>query len=460
MDKQSQINHGDPPKKPCVVCFEDDGDLRCFQCGCFWCRNCLTTYLKSRLAARNTWPPRCHKYIFTEDDIRWIQSSDLLEKYQEVNRELLGPPPLYCSEPRCSAILNTENTTGESDVVVCDKCSSKTCKKCKRGHEPTESGCEESPIDTALTDIARSKHWQTCPRCNRMLDRSSGCNHMKCHCGHEFCYECGMTWRTCSCGIDQETIFYEIQLGDGTPPIVVSQTQMLLFVTQQAHRHQQAQQARPEKRQHHFVDKQRDQERSQKNQKENQRPEQRLEQRHDHGQPPSFTGLHGLVGSTYGQAQSLRQGQNLQPLIANPLRQLVSDRAPSPSIESVSSPLSPQAAAEQRRNYRAFRLQSQAQIPGFHRQLSGHSSGVHITHLSRYQQDPAPDLSQPGGSPAQQLPEEVTLINRAPHRTANPLAGRSRISSIGSTRNPLQPSDPSPRRMDRAGSKRRRDSAP
>ncbi|GAB1310970.1 hypothetical protein MFIFM68171_01180 [Madurella fahalii] len=32
-----------------------------------------------------------------------------------------------------------------------------------------------------------------------MIEHSSGCYHMNCHCGHEFCYLCGKTWRSCRC---------------------------------------------------------------------------------------------------------------------------------------------------------------------------------------------------------------------------------------------------------------------
>ncbi|KAI1803911.1 hypothetical protein F4811DRAFT_571648 [Daldinia bambusicola] len=445
MAEQSQTNHGDPPEELCVVCLEGDHDLRCFQCGCFWCRDCLVTYVKSELATRITWPPKCCKTILTEEDISWIQSSDLFERYREVNREMEGPPPLYCSELRCSAILNTENTISGSSVVVCDKCNSKTCQKCKRGHEPTESGCVEPSIDTALTDIARSERWQTCPRCNRMVDRTSGCNHMKCHCGHEFCYECGTTWRTCSCGVYQEDVVYTIQPRDGSPPIWISQVQMLQYATQQAHRRRQA---RLEQRQQHAVDMQRDQERTQQNQKENQRPE----QRHDHG--PS--------ASSSGQVQSLHQARTPQLLIENPLRQLPNNPAPPPSVEPALSPLRPQTAIEQRRNYLAFRLLSETpQTSGFPRQASRDSSGFLIMHLSQHQQNPVPDLSQPGGSPAQQPPEEITSTATVWPRTVIPLAGRIRMSSTGSTRNPFHLSDPSPTsRIVQAKPRRRWESEP
>mmetsp|Transcript_7581 Transcript_7581/g.25788 ORF Transcript_7581/g.25788 Transcript_7581/m.25788 type:complete len:250 (+) Transcript_7581:81-830(+) len=41
---------------------------------------------------------------------------------------------------------------------------------------------------------------QACPRCHVLVQRSDGCNHIKCRCGHDFCYRCGQsTSADCNC---------------------------------------------------------------------------------------------------------------------------------------------------------------------------------------------------------------------------------------------------------------------
>lgn len=30
-----------------------------------------------------------------------------------------------------------------------------------------------------------------CAKCKQGVEKSEGCHHMKCTCGHEFCYKCG-----------------------------------------------------------------------------------------------------------------------------------------------------------------------------------------------------------------------------------------------------------------------------
>lgn len=38
----------------------------------------------------------------------------------------------------------------------------------------------------------------TSPQCRHLIEKASGCNHMVCRCGQQFCYLCGEAWRQCS----------------------------------------------------------------------------------------------------------------------------------------------------------------------------------------------------------------------------------------------------------------------
>lgn len=39
-----------------------------------------------------------------------------------------------------------------------------------------------------------------CPGCGIWIIRTEGCDHMRCYCGQDFCFECGMV--ECECGLD------------------------------------------------------------------------------------------------------------------------------------------------------------------------------------------------------------------------------------------------------------------
>lgn len=54
-------------------------------------------------------------------------------------------------------------------------------------------------------------HYRQCSKCKNVIEKSSGCNHMTCKCGYQFCYLCGYKWRqshTCE-NPDGEPLFQE-----------------------------------------------------------------------------------------------------------------------------------------------------------------------------------------------------------------------------------------------------------
>lgn len=38
-----------------------------------------------------------------------------------------------------------------------------------------------------------------CPRCRNGVEKRSGCNHISCRCGHEWCFRCGSDWESGRC---------------------------------------------------------------------------------------------------------------------------------------------------------------------------------------------------------------------------------------------------------------------
>jgi len=42
-----------------------------------------------------------------------------------------------------------------------------------------------------LTISFNPKKLQRCSKCERWVEKNTGCNHMTCICSHEFCYVCG-----------------------------------------------------------------------------------------------------------------------------------------------------------------------------------------------------------------------------------------------------------------------------
>ncbi|OTA61414.1 hypothetical protein K449DRAFT_331206, partial [Hypoxylon sp. EC38] len=187
------------PDLICVACLEIPGEARILRCGCVYCMDCLAMYVRVGLRDRTIWPPQCHGQPLTDDDIVWTQDEDLLVRYKETERGRRLKNPLWCAQPHCSALLLEENVTDDKgDAVTCG-CKTITCKKCKKAHDPRTTECKDSDSDTELEKMANSQEWMRCSHCTSMVSRIEGCIHMKCICGHHFCYECGATWGTCQC---------------------------------------------------------------------------------------------------------------------------------------------------------------------------------------------------------------------------------------------------------------------
>ncbi|KAI1654093.1 hypothetical protein F4813DRAFT_399458 [Daldinia decipiens] len=317
----------------CVCCKEKVPDPRQFPCGCFWCRNCLERYLEFRIAESYRWPPMCCQFVLRDEDVEWIQSSTILEEYRKIDREKRKKPPLYCSQEQCKAILDTQNTIEGSDIIVCDKCKSKTCQKCHQGHEPIESGCKGPPKDAKLEALIRREGWQKCSRCNYTISRTTGCSHMTCYCGHEFCYNCGSTWRTCDCTGNLDDALYVLQQPRRGPLIEIERDAVRLIGRQDIINY-----AREARR----IRRQRAQEEEDRIKKENQHPGQTHD---DHASSTPSEETYRLMDATPGQSQDLPYRQRPEPLIENPLRSFSPSRGLTPIPESSLATYPPQNAA-------------------------------------------------------------------------------------------------------------------
>jgi len=55
----------------------------------------------------------------------------------------------------------------------------------------------------ATIQLADNEGWRRCYNCQALVEHNQGCIHMTCKCRAEFCYICGLKWRTCSCSESQ-----------------------------------------------------------------------------------------------------------------------------------------------------------------------------------------------------------------------------------------------------------------
>ncbi|KAG2428932.1 hypothetical protein HXX76_011176 [Chlamydomonas incerta] len=183
-------------------------------CSHYLCRGCLTDYVHSTLRGR-TFPVPCPMraegctQLLSRDAARrallWDHPEDLrvLDRL-EVEASVEPGMAVYCPHPSCSALLvrPEEGSVPADEAVECPECHHAFCLRCGITGWHTGYTCAQfqalpahlrsaSAEDAALLSMAKQQRWKRCPDCGFTVERTAGCNHMKCRCGCHFCYACG-----------------------------------------------------------------------------------------------------------------------------------------------------------------------------------------------------------------------------------------------------------------------------
>jgi hypothetical protein len=177
----------------CIVCGEEQHREELARpCEHGYCAGCLQDGFKAALASRT--PFKCCKKALSIGVCLGL-SAEFVTEYEEMMLELSTPNPMYCCNAQCAKFLPPRVVV--ADVGTCEKCRSQTCRHCKRRAHPG-TFCREDKETEAVKDLARKKGWKTCPGCNHLIERQSGCLHMICsRCQTAFCYRCSKRWKDC-----------------------------------------------------------------------------------------------------------------------------------------------------------------------------------------------------------------------------------------------------------------------
>jgi len=85
-------------------------------------------------------------------------------------------------------------------VAVDCTCGHSWCFNCgESAHLPCGCSLAEKWLSLCRTD-AENVTWiraftKRCPKCQSMIEKNEGCNHMTCRCGYEFCWLCKQDWK-------------------------------------------------------------------------------------------------------------------------------------------------------------------------------------------------------------------------------------------------------------------------
>ena len=99
------------------------------------------------------------------------------------------PSSKWCSNDACSGIAKK---IADRNAAACSQCTTLSCTQCPMSYHPGKK-CEEV-WDAGVVDLKNQEGWQNCPKCNALVEKSTGCDHMTCTmpgCDGKFCYFCG-----------------------------------------------------------------------------------------------------------------------------------------------------------------------------------------------------------------------------------------------------------------------------
>ena len=168
---------------------------------------CFVNYIKEELNSNN-FPIRCpicqnekrheinYKIILDclllndEDNLALKLEKISLNHLAENNSEEIT----YCPTPGCNYMCFYNKNEYHLNCPLCKK---SYCLKCKTEWH-TNKTCQEYQSEKSKTEndikfeeYVKGNNFKQCPNCKRWVEKTIGCNHIKCRCGTHFCYNCG-----------------------------------------------------------------------------------------------------------------------------------------------------------------------------------------------------------------------------------------------------------------------------
>ncbi|GKU05163.1 e3 ubiquitin-protein ligase arih1 [Fusarium langsethiae] len=185
--------------RECLSCGEDfpRSTMILAPCSHIFCKSCVDHLVTLVMDDESLFPARCCDKAIPVT-LRNRFSKQVVAQYQAKRVEFETPDleRVYCSRQLCATFIPP--TQIDSGVGHCTHCLTDTCIACKG--EAHKGACRPTEEDSQdLLHLAKSTGWKRCGKCGHLIEKSTGCNHMRCLCGYQFCYSCGKNCTECIC---------------------------------------------------------------------------------------------------------------------------------------------------------------------------------------------------------------------------------------------------------------------
>ncbi|KAF0715339.1 Aste57867_3427 [Aphanomyces stellatus] len=205
MDELPKPMNGVPGKRRQKLTYKPEDCWR-LRCGHFYCVGCLSGWVESKVNERNV-PIVCASLGCSREvrppHISAFLSSTIFEKFSElVTAKAFEDQSMYCPNKECSQVFLKPDFRPGEEKTACLICKTKLCLQCGvKWHDGLDCDQYKRMIasggdsdEAQLHALKEKMKWKQCPKCNMLVERSVGCNFMRCKCGEHFCYECGVSY--------------------------------------------------------------------------------------------------------------------------------------------------------------------------------------------------------------------------------------------------------------------------
>lgn len=185
------MDHTLTVSRECIGCYRQLKSKRLVITPCEhkYCHLCLKTMVKVALKDNQFLPARCCGQEIPSRQILPALDWSSRRIYVARASEQAVPPPdrWYCPRARCGRWISPNHIRASESSQRCPSCRTLICSTCRGPyHEAWE--CSNDTELQGVMALACTHQWQRCYRCHTMVEKMSGCHHMKCTCGAHFWY--------------------------------------------------------------------------------------------------------------------------------------------------------------------------------------------------------------------------------------------------------------------------------
>ncbi|KAL8634934.1 MAG: hypothetical protein Q9228_007524 [Teloschistes exilis] len=193
----------EPETVECIGCFDDIPSEGAIEVPCRhkYCAPCFFKLVATALQNEQHFPPKCCLQEIPRGVLRKHLPSNELSCFdiKALEYSVAIGSRYYCARPECAKWIDTKKTRIHDGALVCPHCHNSMCTLCRGPEHPAGQDCpQDFGLDATLQQAERAG-WRRCYKCRALVELNTGCRHITCRCGAEFCYTCGARWQTCSC---------------------------------------------------------------------------------------------------------------------------------------------------------------------------------------------------------------------------------------------------------------------